>query len=70
MGFQPMQAHVAFEEYMVFMKKNPDTGFNARIALAFYCHLAEASGFYEIPKNMLCVRFNFRVSSVFHPWLN
>jgi hypothetical protein len=50
-----MEAHVAFEEYMEFMKKNPDTGFNARVALAFYCHLAEASGFYEIPKNMLRV---------------
>jgi hypothetical protein len=50
-----MEAHGAFEEYMEFMKKNPDTGFNARVALAFYCHLAEASGFYEIPKNMLRV---------------
>ncbi len=27
--------------------------FRARVALSFYCHLSEASGFYEIPKNML-----------------
>jgi hypothetical protein len=24
-----------------------------RVALGFYCHIAEASGFYEVPKNML-----------------
>jgi hypothetical protein len=26
-----------------------------RVALAFYCHLSEASGYYEVPKNMLRV---------------
>jgi hypothetical protein len=49
------EAHVAFDEYLEFMKSNPDNSFKARVCLAFYCHLAEASGFYEIPKNMLRV---------------
>ena len=45
--------HVAFQEYLKFVKECPDSSFRSRVALAFYCHLAEASGFYEIPKNML-----------------
>ena len=47
--------HIAFQEYLDFLKKYPDSGFRARVAIGFYCHLAEASGFYEIPKNMLRV---------------
>jgi hypothetical protein len=38
-----------------FIRANPDDAFKARVALAFYCHLAEASGLYEVPKNMLRV---------------
>lgn len=48
-------AHRAFDEYMQFLHEGPFTSLKARIALAFYCHLSEASGFYEIPKNMLRV---------------
>lgn len=48
-------AHIAFEEYLQFLNDGKLTSLKARIALAFYCHLSEASGFYEIPKNMLRV---------------
>ena len=46
------EAHRAFDEYTEFIEtaKGP---IRFRIALAFYCHAAEASGFYEVPKNML-----------------
>jgi len=46
------EAHRAFEEYADFVNtaKGP---IRLRVALAFYCHVAEASGFYEVPKNML-----------------
>ena len=45
--------YVAFDEYLAFLTKGEFTSLKARVALAFYCHLAEASGYYEIPKNML-----------------
>ena len=48
-------AHTAFDDYLNFLKEGQLTRLKARVALAFYCHLAEASGFYEIPKNMLRV---------------
>lgn len=46
------EAHRAFDEYSEFINtaKGP---IRFRVALAFYCHVAEASGFYEVPKNML-----------------
>ena len=50
-----MEAQVAFRQYSEFLRANPDDAFKARVALAFYCHLAEASGLYEVPKNMLRV---------------
>ena len=50
-----LEAQVAFQQYLEFMQANPDDAFKARVALAFYSHLAEASGFYEVPKNMLRV---------------
>ena len=43
-------AHRAFDEYLAFLRKGEFTSLKARVALAFYCHLAEASGYYEIPK--------------------
>lgn len=49
------EAHRAFDEYLAFLKEGKFTSLKARVALAFYCHLAEASGYYEIPKNMLRV---------------
>lgn len=42
-----------FDEYSAFLKNRESNPMKYRIAMAFYCHLAEASGFYEIPKNML-----------------
>ena len=48
-------AHLAFDEYLAFLSQGEFTSLKARVALAFYCHLAEASGYYEIPKNMLRV---------------
>lgn len=50
------ECFVAIEDYLSFLKKDatPDR-LKVRVALAFYCHLGEASGFYEIPKNMLRV---------------
>jgi hypothetical protein len=46
-------AHMAFSQYLDFLRDGEFTSLKARVALAFYCHLAEASGYYEIPKNML-----------------
>lgn len=45
----------AFDEYWEFINQEPRTLFQVRVALSFYCHLAEASGFYETPKNLLRV---------------
>ncbi len=50
-----LEAQVAFQQYLQFIQANPDDAFKARVALAFYSHLAEANGFYEVPKNMLRV---------------
>ena len=50
-----MEAQIAFQQYLEFIRANPDDAFKARIAVAFYSHLAEASGLYEVPKNMLRV---------------
>jgi hypothetical protein len=45
----------AFNEYLEFINQKavPSFSFRIRVALAFYCHLAEASGFYEGLKNLL-----------------
>lgn len=45
----------AYDDYMEFLESAESNRIKIRIALAFYCHLAEASGYYEIPKNMLRV---------------
>lgn len=59
-----LEAHRAFDEYLAFLNDGELTSLKARVALAFYCHIAEASGFYEIPKNMLRV-----AAGGFHsPW--
>lgn len=50
-----VDAQQAFDEYLAFLKDGELTPLKVRIALAFYCHMSEASGFYEIPKNMLRV---------------
>lgn len=57
--FQPCRltsaqdATVAFRDYYDFLVRYKGEPIQARIALAFYCHVAEASGFWEIPKNLL-----------------
>ena len=43
----------AFDEFLAFLKTLDPSRMKSRIILGLYCHLAEASGFYEIPKNML-----------------
>lgn len=43
----------AFDEYLEFLEAMKDGRMKYRVALSFYCHIAEASGFYEVPKNML-----------------
>jgi len=43
----------AFREYLEFLEGQEKSRMKCRIALSFYCHIAEASGFYEVPKNML-----------------
>ena len=57
-----MEAQLAFEEFRQFLKETDVSPFKARVALAFYCHLAEASGLYEVPKNMLRVTNGERYS--------
>lgn len=50
-----VEAQTAFDEYLAFIRDGELTPLKARVALAFYCHVSEASGFYEVPKNMLRV---------------
>lgn len=47
------ETQVAFHEYLEFIERLEPSRMKSRIALSFYCHLSEASGFYEVPKNML-----------------
>lgn len=49
------EANRAFEDYLNFLQETEWSNFKGRVALAFYCHLAESSGYYEVPKNMLRV---------------
>ncbi|HYD48678.1 MAG TPA: hypothetical protein VEB21_10040 [Terriglobales bacterium] len=46
-------AMCAFDQYGEFLGTMASSPIKVRIALAYYCHLAEASGYYEIAKNML-----------------
>jgi hypothetical protein len=46
----------ALKEYEDFIRSDFTPGtFRVRVALSFYSHLAEASGYYEVPKNMMRV---------------
>jgi hypothetical protein len=47
------ESHSAFDEYSSYLEREPPSNFKTRVALSFYCHLAEASGYYEAPKNMM-----------------
>ena len=46
-------AKIAFDQYLEFLNAGDPTPLKTRVALAFYSHLAEASGLYELPKNLL-----------------
>jgi hypothetical protein len=44
----------AYDEFSALVKSlSSDKTVPARIVLAFYAHVAEGSGFYEIPKKLL-----------------
>jgi len=43
----------AYDDYMTFINEGDATEIKIRVALSFYCHLSETSGFYECPKNLL-----------------
>jgi hypothetical protein len=48
-----VETHHAFDEYLEFLEGQEDGRMKCRVAISFYCHIAEASGFYEVPKNLL-----------------
>lgn len=49
-----LDAQRAFAEYSEFlMTYSQDSPIRIRVALAFYSHISEASGFWEIPRNLL-----------------
>lgn len=50
-----LDAKNAFDDYTEFLHENEKSSIHARIALAFYSHISEASGFWEIPKNLLSI---------------
>jgi len=47
------ESNRAFDEYSEFVEREPPSTFKTRVAMSFYCHLSEASGYYEAPKNMM-----------------
>lgn len=48
-----LDAQKAFDDYIKFLQENEKSPIHARIALALYSHISEASGFWEVPKNLL-----------------
>jgi hypothetical protein len=49
------ETFIAFDDYGEFLSSGIDTRLKFRVALSFYSHLSEASGFYEVPKKLLLV---------------
>src|SRR5262249_39764711 len=47
------EAIFAVEDYLAFLTTTRPSRVNVRIALGLYAQLGSASGFYEVPKNML-----------------
>jgi hypothetical protein len=43
----------ALDQYLELLKKLDPSPIKVRLALSLYSHLSEASGFYEVPKNMM-----------------
>jgi len=59
----------AYNDYLQHYDQLEDgSRIKTRISLALYCHLAEAGGFYEIPKNMMnvCDGTGFRIRPFDH----
>jgi len=52
----------SFLQYWEFLKQHEQSAIKVRIGLSFYSHLSEASGFYEIPKNLLNILSGEEVS--------
>src|SRR3990167_7446178 len=50
-----VDAQYAFSDYANFLSRGVEEEIRPRVALAFYAHIAEASGFWEIPKNLISV---------------
>jgi hypothetical protein len=50
-----VDAQYAFSDYASFLSRNVEPEIRPRTALAFYAHLAEASGFWEVVKNLIGV---------------
>ena len=48
-------AQYAFSDYASFLSRDVEADIRPRVALAFYAHLAEASGFWEVVKNLIAV---------------
>jgi hypothetical protein len=45
----------ALDQYLELLERLEDSPIKVRLALSLYSHLSEASGFYEVPKNMMRV---------------
>ena len=50
-----VDAQYAFSDYSEFLSRDTNVELRPRVALAFYSHLAEASGFWEVVKNLIGV---------------
>ena len=50
-----VDAQYAFSDYASFLSRDVESDIRPRVALAFYAHLAEASGFWEVVKNLIGV---------------
>jgi hypothetical protein len=50
-----VDAQYAFSDYASFLSRDVEPDIRPRVALAFYAHLAEASGFWEVAKNLIGV---------------
>lgn len=48
-----IDAQRAIDDYVIFLNENGKGRIQARVALALYSHIAEASGLWEVPKNLL-----------------
>jgi hypothetical protein len=50
-----VDAQYAFSDYASFLSRDSERDIRPRVAMAFYAHLAEASGFWEVVKNLIGV---------------